>query len=121
MWIKTCVILDKLQRNDFFFFKVFVPFFCVLVIIRFLYLFLAQLSRCACTITFHKPYIASLEIWMIGLWTIGPFDYNLIQMNDYRADSCAISPTAFLLIFQNQSAAGNVIQLIKKSLALSCK
>ena len=32
---------------------------------------LAQLSRCAYTITFRKPYIASLEIWVIGLWTIG--------------------------------------------------
>ena len=34
---------------------------------------------------------------MIGLWTDGPFDNNLIQMDDYPANSCAISPTAFLL------------------------
>ena len=68
------------------------------------------------TITFRKPYIASMEIWIIGLWTVGlldcgtvgtleiwtiglrtvgPFDYNLIQMDDYLADSCVISPTAF--------------------------
>ena len=38
--------------------------------------FLAQLSRCAYTITFHKPYIAGLEIWTIGLWTVGPFVDN---------------------------------------------
>ena len=76
-------------------------FFCVLL--------LAQLSRCAYTIIFCKPYIASLkiwkiglwtverlEIWTIGLWTVGPFDYILIQMDDYPADSCAISHTAFL-------------------------
>ena len=60
--------------------------------------FLAQLSRCAYAITFRKPYIASLEIWMIGLFTVGPFDYNIIQMDDYPADSCAISPMAFLLL-----------------------
>ena len=36
---------------------------------------------------------------MIGLWTVGPFEYNLIQMDDYPADSCAISPAAFLLNF----------------------
>ena len=59
---------------------------------------LAQLSRCAYMITFCKPYTASLEIWTIGLWTVGPFDYNLFQMDDYPADSCAISPTAFLLV-----------------------
>ena len=34
---------------------------------------------------------------MIGLWTVGPFDYNLIKIDDYPADSCAISPAAFLL------------------------
>ena len=38
-----------------------------------------------------------LDFWMvgnltIGLWAVGPFDYNLIQM-----DSCAINPTAYLL------------------------
>ena len=36
--------------------------------------------------------------WISGQlddWTVGPFDYNLIQMDDYPADSCAISPTAF--------------------------
>ena len=60
--------------------------------------FLIQLSRCDYTITLRKPYIASLEIWTIGLWTVGSFDCNLIQMDDYPADSCAISPTAFLLI-----------------------
>ena len=58
--------------------------------------FLAQLSRCAFTITFHKPYMASLEIWTIGLWAVEPLDYNLIQMDDYPVDSSAISPTAFL-------------------------
>ena len=61
--------------------------------------FLAQLSRCVYTITFRKPYITILEIWMIGLWTVGPFDYNLIQMDDYQADSCAVSPSAFLLLY----------------------
>ena len=25
------------------------------------------------------------EIWMIGLWTVGPFDCNLIQMDDFSA------------------------------------
>ena len=45
--------------------------------------FLAQLSGCAYTISFRKPYIVSLEIWTIGLWTVGPFDYILIQMDDY--------------------------------------
>ena len=57
--------------------------------------FLAQLSGCAYMITSRKPYTASLEIWMIGLWTVGPIDYNLIQMDD----SCATSPLAFLLVF----------------------
>ena len=33
--------------------------------------FLAQLPCCAYTITFRKPFIASLEIWMIGLWMVG--------------------------------------------------
>ena len=61
------------------------------------YFFLAQLSRCSYMITFRKPYIASLEIWTIGLRTVGPFDYNLIQMDDYSADSCLIRPMAFLL------------------------
>ena len=28
---------------------------------------------------------------MAGLCAVGPFNYNLIQMDDYRADSCAIS------------------------------
>ena len=37
-----------------------------------------------------------VEIRMIGLWTVEPFDYNLIQMDDYPADSCAISPRDFL-------------------------
>ena len=63
--------------------------------------FLAELSHCAYTITFRKPYIASMEIWTIGLWTVGPFNYNLIQIDNYPADSCTISPTAFLL--QNKS------------------
>ena len=65
-----------------------------------IYSFLAQLSRCAYTITFRKRYIASLEIctigpwtvgwleiWTTALWTVGPFDYILIQMDDYPADS----------------------------------
>ena len=39
-----------------------------------------------------------LEIKKTRLWIVGPFDYNLIQMDDYPADCCAISPTAFLLI-----------------------
>ena len=34
---------------------------------------------------------------MIGFWTVGPFDYNLTQMDNYPAVSCAISPMAFLL------------------------
>ena len=59
--------------------------------------FLTQLSRCACMITFRKPFIASLKICMIGLGTAGPFDYNLIHMDDYPTDSCAISSTTFLL------------------------
>ena len=33
--------------------------------------FLAQLSRCAYTITFRKTYIPNLEIWTIRLWTVG--------------------------------------------------
>ena len=73
--------------------------------------FLAQLSRCVYAITFRKPFIASLEIWMIGLWmdellescklwTVGLFNYYNVtyQMDDYPADSCATSPTAFLLM-----------------------
>ena len=64
----------------------------------FFYSFLAQLSRSAYTIISRKPYIASLEIWTIGLWTVGPFDYDLIQMDGYPADSCAVSPSAFLLV-----------------------
>ena len=72
--------------------------------------FLAQLARYAYTITFRRPYIASLEIWTTGLWTdglldscklwtVGPFDnYNVTyQRDDFPVDSCAISPTAFLL------------------------
>ena len=59
---------------------------------------LAQLSRSAYTLTFRKPYIAGLESWTIILWTVGPFDFNLIQMDDYPTDSCAISPTDFLLL-----------------------
>ena len=39
-----------------------------------------------------------LAIWTIGLWTVGPFHYNLIQIDDYPADSCAISHTTFFLI-----------------------
>ena len=39
-----------------------------------------------------------LEIWTIGLWTVRPFDYNLIQMDDYPADSCVKSPSVFLLL-----------------------
>ena len=35
---------------------------------------------------------------MIGLWTIGRFDDNLIQMDDYPTDSCAISPKTFLFL-----------------------
>ena len=31
-------------------------------------------------------------------WTFGPFDYKLIHMDDYLADSCTISPTAFLFL-----------------------
>ena len=74
------------------------------------YPFLAQLSHSVLKQSvWHKPYIASLEIWTIGLWmdglldscklwTVEPFDYYNIthQMNDYPADSCAISITAFL-------------------------
>ena len=58
----------------------------------------------------RKPKIAGLEIWTIGLWmdglldgcklwTVRPFDYYNVtyQMDDYTADSCAISPWAFLL------------------------
>ena len=44
-----------------------------------------------------KPYITSLEIWTIGFWIVGPFDYILIQVDDYLADSRAISLSAFLL------------------------
>ena len=43
-------------------------------------------------------------------WTVGPCDYNLIQMDDYPADSCAMYRTAFLLNFNqviNKSCPGN--------------
>ena len=53
------------------------------------------------------PCIASLEIRTIGLWTVGPFDYNLIQMDDCPADSCTISPPAFLFIVVPASWTGN--------------
>ena len=33
---------------------------------------------------------------MIGLWTVGPFDYKLTQIDDYPADNCAM---AFLLVY----------------------
>ena len=67
--------------------------------------FLAQLSRCAYTITFRKPYITSLEIWMIGLWadglldrcklwTVGPFDYHNVK---YQATSLTAVPQALRL------------------------
>ena len=74
------------------FFRSFNPMACIL----------AQLPRCAYTITSHKPYIASLESWMIGLWmvglrTVGSFDCNLILMDDHPAESCGVSHTAFLL------------------------
>ena len=52
--------------------------------------FLAQLSRCAHTITFRKPYIASLEIGMIGqmdCWTVvnfGLLDHLTITMLHIR-------------------------------------
>ena len=46
----------------------------------------------------RKHYITSLEIWTIGLWTLGPYDYNLFQIDDYPAHSCTISPMAFLLV-----------------------
>ena len=62
-------------------------------------------------ITFCKPYIASLKIWMIRLWTdglldsyklwtVGPFDYYNVTypMDDYPADSCAIGSMAFLFV-----------------------
>ena len=42
----------------------------------------------------------TLDCWMVGNlddWSVGPFDYNLIQMDDYTTDSCAISLSAFLL------------------------
>ena len=45
--------------------------------------------------------------WPIGLWTVVPFDYNLIQMDDYPADSCAISSTAFLLFHVNSHTLFN--------------
>ena len=76
--------------------------------------FLVQLSRCPCTITLHKPYIASLEIWMIRLWTdgllgscklwtVGPFDYYNVtyQMDDYPS---AINPAAFLFFLVSSLA-----------------
>ena len=79
--------------------------------------FLAQLSHCAYTITFRKPYIASqkiwtiglgtvrwLKIWTIGLRTVGPFDYDLIQIDDYPTDSCTISSSAFLLLPSGSSS-----------------
>ena len=70
-------------------------------------IFFAQLSHSVLMQSvWRKPYIASLEIWMIGLWmdglldscklwTVGPLDYYNVkyQMDDYPADSCAISPT----------------------------
>ena len=61
---------------------------CAVYIAVYVY-YLAQLSCCAYMITFRKPYIASLEIWKIGLWmdglldscklwTVGPLDsYNV--------------------------------------------
>ena len=60
--------------------------------VSFIFSTVVSLSCCAFTITFRKPDIASLEIWRLELWTdglldtcklwtVGPFDYNLIQMN----------------------------------------
>ena len=43
--------------------------------------------------------VGYLEIRTIELWTVGPFDYNLIKMDDHAADSCAISPTTFMFFF----------------------
>ena len=42
-------------------------------------LILAQLSHRAYTIIFRKPYIASLEIWTIGLWTVGWLDFGVLD------------------------------------------
>ena len=57
---------------------------------------------------------------MIKLWTVGPFDSNLIQMDDYPADSCAISPLAFLLVsvyrcfnFAETSRCDHHLQLVQ--------
>ena len=50
-------------------------------------LFLTQLSRCGW-----------FDCWMIRLWTVGPFDYNLTQIDDYTTDNCVISPMAFLSV-----------------------
>ena len=44
----------------------------------------AQLSRCVHTITFRKPYIASLEIWTIGLRMDALLDHLTIIMLDIR-------------------------------------
>ena len=44
-------------------------------------LFLAQLSRYAYTGTFRKHYVASLEIWMVGLlcgWKFEELDFGLL-------------------------------------------
>ena len=51
-------------------------------------------SQCF-SITFRKPCIASLEIWKMGLWTVGPFDCNLIQMDDNTADTVRLSTETF--------------------------
>ena len=38
---------------------------------------------------------------------------DLIQMNDYTADNCAINPTAFLLYYKKSSQLVSVISNIK--------
>ena len=51
---------------------------------------LPQLSRCAYKITFRKPYIASLEIWTIGLWMVGLLDCLVGNLDDCTLDCLTI-------------------------------
>ena len=88
--------------------RLFTP---VVLVFLYLHLIFSRAVSLSLTITFRKPYIGSLEIWTIGLWTnglldscklwhVGPFNYYNVkyQIDSYSADSCAISPSAFLLL-----------------------
>ena len=45
-------------------------------------------------------YLEQLGVGVRVIYTLGTIQVDLIQMDDYPADSCAMSPTAFLLTVQ---------------------